>query len=104
MASLTVAGNKLGLAFQVIDDVLDVTGDTEQLGKDAGSDASQGKLTFVDLLGVDGASAYANDLSATAADDITTAFEIHTRHTGATHTAGIELLQNVAQMLVKRTY
>ena len=52
-------GNKLGLAFQVIDDVLDVSQSTETLGKDAGSDAEQGKRTFVDLLGLSGAQDYA---------------------------------------------
>ena len=52
-------GAKLGLAFQVIDDVLDVSQSTATLGKDAGSDAEQGKTTFVDLLGLEGAQDYA---------------------------------------------
>lgn len=55
-------GALLGLAFQVIDDVLDVSQTTQQLGKDAGSDAEQGKTTFVDLLGLEGARHYAHDL------------------------------------------
>jgi len=55
-------GEWLGLAFQVIDDVLDVTQTTETLGKDAGSDAEQGKTTFVDLLGEEGARQYAYEL------------------------------------------
>ena len=50
---------KLGLAFQVYDDVLDVTGTEAQLGKPIGSDREEGKFTFVDLLGVDGALSYA---------------------------------------------
>lgn len=50
---------KLGLAFQVYDDVLDVTSTEEQLGKPIGSDQEEGKFTFVNLLGVDGALAYA---------------------------------------------
>ena len=44
---------KLGLAFQIIDDILDVTGTTEELGKPVGSDRQQGKITFVDLYGLE---------------------------------------------------
>lgn len=55
-------GEQLGLAFQVIDDVLDISQTTEQLGKDAGSDAQQGKTTFVDLLGLTEAKEYALSL------------------------------------------
>jgi geranylgeranyl diphosphate synthase type II len=52
-------GEALGLAFQIIDDVLDVTADLATLGKDPGSDREKGKTTYVDLLGVDGARAHA---------------------------------------------
>ncbi|GAA5190762.1 (2E,6E)-farnesyl diphosphate synthase [Ferrimonas gelatinilytica] len=45
----------IGLAFQVQDDILDVTGDTEQLGKPQGSDLAADKSTFPALLGLDGA-------------------------------------------------
>ena len=48
-------GSALGLAFQIIDDVLDVTATTEALGKTAGRDAALGKSTYPALLGVDGA-------------------------------------------------
>lgn len=44
-----------GLAFQITDDLLDVCGDTALLGKSVGSDAQNGKTTFVTLLGTDGA-------------------------------------------------
>jgi farnesyl diphosphate synthase len=45
----------VGLAFQVADDILDVTADTATLGKTAGKDAAENKPTYVSLLGLDGA-------------------------------------------------
>lgn len=52
----------IGLAFQVADDVLDVTATTADLGKTAGKDAEQGKVTYPALLGLDGARAKARAL------------------------------------------
>ena len=46
-------GAKLGLAFQIVDDILDVTSTTDVLGKPVGSDAEEGKTTFVTLLGLE---------------------------------------------------
>lgn len=54
---------KLGLAFQIIDDILDCTSDEKTLGKPIGSDAKNGKTTYVTLLGIDGAKAEAERLS-----------------------------------------
>lgn len=51
--TLREAGRNLGLAFQIIDDVLDATADTATLGKTAGKDAKAGKTTFVKLHGLD---------------------------------------------------
>jgi len=48
-------GDHIGLAFQIVDDVLDVIGDQEKLGKNVGSDIEKGKVTFVTFFGVDGA-------------------------------------------------
>jgi geranylgeranyl pyrophosphate synthase len=52
-------GNAIGLAFQITDDLLDVTGSTEVLGKPQGSDLEADKTTYVSLLGIDGAKAQA---------------------------------------------
>ena len=60
---LTTFGQKLGLAFQVWDDVLDVAGDTATLGKQVGSDVANDKSTFVTLLGLEGAKSYALTLA-----------------------------------------
>ena len=52
--ALRTYGARLGLAFQIQDDILDVVGDQTALGKPVGSDARSGKTTFVSLKGVDG--------------------------------------------------
>jgi farnesyl diphosphate synthase len=62
LAALSEYGAAVGLAFQVVDDVLDVTQDSEVLGKTAGKDVDQNKPTFVSLLGLDAAQRYARDL------------------------------------------
>ena len=59
LAHLGRYGAALGLAFQVVDDVLDVTADSATLGKTAGKDAADEKPTFVSLMGLAQAQAYA---------------------------------------------
>jgi farnesyl diphosphate synthase len=59
-------GSALGLAFQVVDDILDVTADSATLGKTAGKDAAQDKPTYVSLLGLERSRAYARELLAQA--------------------------------------
>jgi farnesyl diphosphate synthase len=58
----------LGLAFQIADDILDVTGDAAKAGKALRKDAAAGKATFVSLLGLDGARARAEALVSEAQD------------------------------------
>lgn len=53
VAALVNYGEHIGLAFQIVDDLLNVTSTTEQLGKAAGSDASLGKATYPAFFGVD---------------------------------------------------
>ena len=53
LEALTIFGRNLGLAFQVIDDILDVTQSTEQLGKTAGKDAAAEKATFPAIVGLE---------------------------------------------------
>lgn len=67
-AALETYGDRLGLAFQIADDILDVEGDAAQVGKAVGKDADAGKATFVSLLGLDEAKRRANDLVTQACD------------------------------------
>ena len=59
---LTQYARAIGLAFQVRDDILDVTADSHTLGKTQGKDAVDGKPTYVSLLGLEGAQALAGQL------------------------------------------
>ena len=61
LALLNEFGDALGLAFQITDDILDVTASTEVLGKPQGSDLSANKSTYVSLLGLAGAQQQASE-------------------------------------------
>lgn len=61
LAALTAYGECIGLAFQIADDILDVTGNTETLGKTAGNDAAHHKATYPALLGIEEARRLGND-------------------------------------------
>lgn len=60
-ASLSEYGKNIGLAFQIVDDLLDVEGTTEDLGKIAGADAERKKATYPSFFGVDRTRAMARD-------------------------------------------
>ncbi|NNE40429.1 MAG: polyprenyl synthetase family protein [Marinicaulis sp.] len=62
VAALSAYAEDLGLAFQIVDDILDETQDAETLGKPAGQDAEMDKATFIKLLGMDGAKSKAAEL------------------------------------------
>ena len=72
--ALNSFAEQIGLAFQVQDDILDVTADTEQLGKPAGSDEKLDKSTYVKLLGVEAAKIYAQSLFDTAKNAVIAEF------------------------------
>ena len=91
LAGLQAYGRALGLAFQVVDDILDVTADSATLGKTAGKDAANDKPTYVSLLGLEKAQQYAQILLHEALQAL--------QQTGLTHT---HTLQALAQRVVHR--
>ena len=99
-ASVTAAlgdyGAAIGLAFQVMDDVLDVTSDSATLGKTAGKDAAQDKPTFVSLMGLSGSRAYAQQLLARALGNLDS---LESQSPQAAHA-----LRALADMLVNRQH
>ena len=66
MENLTDYANAIGLAFQIKDDILDVEGDADLVGKAVGKDENLGKATFVSILGLEGAREKAAQLGARA--------------------------------------
>jgi farnesyl diphosphate synthase len=68
--SLDVFASALGLAFQVVDDVLDASSDSQTLGKTAGKDAAANKPTFISLMGLEGAREFAGQLHQEALDSL----------------------------------
>ncbi len=63
-----IFARKLGLAFQIIDDILDITGDEKLVGKPIGSDEECGKITYASLKGIEKSRAYAKQLTDEALD------------------------------------
>ena len=89
---LTQFGARIGLAFQVVDDILDVTETSETLGKPAGSDEALAKNTFPKLMGLEAAQMRANELLEESL--------------GLLETAGLAtvMLTELAHRAVKRSY
>ncbi len=91
LSGLQAYGSAVGLAFQVVDDILDVTADSATLGKTAGKDAAQAKPTYVSLLGLDRSRAYAQELLA-----------LSLRALDASGLRDTQALQALAMMVVNR--
>ncbi|MBS0404712.1 MAG: polyprenyl synthetase family protein [Proteobacteria bacterium] len=92
-AALHDYGAALGLAFQVVDDILDVTADSAALGKTAGKDAQADKPTYVSLLGLAPARALAERLRQQAQDAL-----------GASGLPDVAALRALADQVVQRTH
>ncbi len=90
LEALSGYGRNAGLAFQIADDILNVEGDRAVLGKDTGSDARRGKLTFPGLWGMDASRAKAAELTGLALSAI--------RHLGDR----AEPLRAIARYMVSR--
>jgi geranylgeranyl diphosphate synthase type II len=90
LAALTRYGDAIGLAFQIADDILDVEGTTEELGKDAGSDQARGKATYPALVGLEASKTRARELVQRALDAL------------ASFDERAEPLRAIASYIVKR--
>jgi farnesyl diphosphate synthase len=91
--ALAAYGAAIGLAFQVVDDILDVTSDAGTLGKTVGKDAAQDKPTYVSLLGLERSRCHAQELLAQAREAL-----------AASCLADTRALQALAAMVVNREY
>jgi len=90
LAAITRYGAAAGLAFQIADDILDIEGTTEEIGKDAGSDQARGKATYPAVMGV----AAAKEEARTMMDEAFRALEIFGDEAGP--------LREIASYIVKR--
>lgn len=90
--ALDTFGERIGLAFQVQDDILDVIGTTEKLGKTQGADEAHDKATYPALLGLDEAKGYAEQTWQAALDALTP------------FGAAAEPLRDLARLIMKRDH
>lgn len=93
LQALDAYGQALGLAFQVVDDVLDVTADSALLGKTAGKDAAAGKPTYVSLLGLEAARQLAADLLTQAENALNALQASGLAHTQPLHALARQVVQ-----------
>ena len=92
LTQLTQYSTALGLAFQVVDDVLDATADSQTLGKTAGKDAADDKPTYVTLMGLEYAQNQAKELQVLALDSL------------APFGPKADALRALARLVVERTH
>ena len=95
--AITRYAEAIGLAFQVQDDILDVTADTATLGKTQGADAARNKPTYVSLLGLDGAQAKAKELHEEAGRALA-------EMAAGADTVDTRVLQQLADYIVERSH
>ena len=98
-AGLTAFSDAIGLAFQIVDDILDCTQDTATLGKTAGKDEKDEKPTWVSLLGLEGAKNRARELHDRALAALAMVEADESVDKGAT-----ERLAQIANLIVARSY
>ncbi|MDR2826106.1 MAG: polyprenyl synthetase family protein [Deltaproteobacteria bacterium] len=104
-------GRFLGKAFQIVDDILDETGTTEELGKPAGSDARQGKVTYPSLLGLEKSRHLAKEAGDAALEALDAALDavVKSRHFAASASLPAEaesefvFLRELVSYLLQRT-
>jgi len=91
MKKMTIYAENLGLAYQIADDILDVIGNEEEMGKKTGADAQNEKVTYVSLNGMDASLAKLKELTDTAVDAIADYYD------------NAEFFRNLVLKLEKRT-
>ena len=91
IAHLDVFGLRLGLAFQTVDDILDLTGSDAELGKTSGRDAALRKATYPALFGLDGAERFSRRLAEEASRQLTIV------HNG-------DVLRDIVEYVIERTH
>jgi geranylgeranyl diphosphate synthase type II len=94
---------ELGVLFQIIDDILDVTGTDDALGKPQGSDERHGKRTYVSEFGIDRARELAADSHRMARDALAEVAAQRSRAVGATAERDTSELEGIADFIYTRT-
>ncbi len=90
LKAVTRYGEEAGLSFQIADDILDITGTKEEIGKDAGSDVEKGKKTYPAMFGLEQSKSRAMELQASAVEALSVFGD------------GAEPLREIARYIVSR--